>query len=280
MTKKIIATALVSALSFSASAATVTIGGDQEWSWKEQNGVSTTALDGDINVIASEDLANGMSVSADFNIDEVADDDGGASLTVSGAFGKLDLGDASGALDAIDDRAEWGYVLTSGSPSTDHPILWTLPSMVDNLTVHVSAAGDSNYGTTATAGTAYSLKYKAGPVAVGYGALSNNDDSKEKLMTLEAGFGGVNLDYEVHTDTDTSGVDTDTTTIAASYKLGDTTVAVNTLEEESAGTVSEDAITYGVHYKVGGGLTAFVEQTSDDITPTSDATVFGLAYKF
>ena len=71
-------------------AADITISGDQEFSLQDSNGASTSALDGDFNIKASTETANGFAVSADINIAEDAADDGSASLTISGPFGKID----------------------------------------------------------------------------------------------------------------------------------------------------------------------------------------------
>ena len=60
---------------------------------QDSNSASTSALDGDFNIKASTETANGFAVSADINIAEDAADDGSASLTISGPFGKVDAGD-------------------------------------------------------------------------------------------------------------------------------------------------------------------------------------------
>ena len=279
MTKKLMTLAVATAFTGSAFAADVTVSGSQEWSWKESNGASTSELDGAFSVKASQDLENGMSVSADINIAEDGAGDGGSSLTVSGSFGKLDLGDTSSAVDAIDDATDWGYVLTNGSPGLDHAVLWTLPTMIDGLSVHASGAADTNYDSNA-GGTAYSVQYDAGIAKIGYGTQDNDDNTTATIMNVSASVGGLGVAYELYTDTDSSDVDTDNKLLSATYSLGATTLAVETFEQESAGTVANDAITYGIHQDLGGGVVAFVESTSDKTVPANDATAVGIVFAF
>ena len=78
--KKIIASAVAVAFAAPVWAADITISGDQGFSLQDSNGASTSALDGDFNIKASTETANGFAVSADINIAEDAADDGSASL--------------------------------------------------------------------------------------------------------------------------------------------------------------------------------------------------------
>ena len=174
--KKIIATALLGAISFPASAAVVSIGGDFDWAHHNTNGATETESDGDINIVASTETDSGLSIKADFNISESAANDGGNSLTVAGPFGKLDLGDTSSATDAIDDVTDWGYFQTLGTDNVDHAVLYTLPTVVDGLTINASYAADTNQDSN-SGGTAVSASYDFGFAKVGYGTLSNDDNT-------------------------------------------------------------------------------------------------------
>jgi hypothetical protein len=279
MTKKLMTLAVATAFTGSAFAADVSVSGAQEWSWNESNGATTSALDGNFSVKATQELENGTTVAADINIAEDGANDGGASLTISGAFGKFDLGDTSSATDAIDDVTDWGYVLTNGSPNVDHAVLYTLPVGIEGLTVHVSTAADTNQDGNA-AGTAYAARYDFGIAKVGYGLLENDDNTEATIMNVSGSIGGLGLGYEKYTDTTAAGVDTDNTLVSATYSVGATTFAVETYEQESAGTVSSDEITYGIHHDLGSNLVMFAEQTSDDKTPSEDTTAVGISFKF
>ena len=277
--KRLLSTAAIVAALTTPAMADISIGGDFEWSFQDSNGTSTTAVDADVNIKPSMELDNGYTVSADFNIDQDAGDDGSNSITVANDMFKLDMGDTNSALDAIDDVTDWGYVLTNGSPSVDHAAILSV-SPVAGLKVNASFAGDSNYGTSATAGHAYSASYTIGPVTVGGGKMDNDDGTEAQIMNASAGVGDFGVGYEVYTDTTAAGVDTDTTTMSATYTLGDTMFAVEAMEEESASVVSSDEMTYGIHHTLAPGLVAFVEMTDDEKTDSEETTAIGLTMKF
>lgn len=274
--KKIIATAVAAAFAVPVYAADITISGDQEFSWQSNNGATTASLDGDFNVKASTETANGLSLSADINISEDAGNDGSASLTVKGPFGSVDLGDTSSAVDAVDDATDWGYVLTSGSPNADAAVLWTLPSMVPGLTVYVSTGADATDGAAdGAAHTGFAVKYSNSGLTIGFGQNDNDDGSEAQVVSASYGMGGLSVAVETHTATTAAGVETDTETVGVTYSMGDLTAAVETLEDGAA-----DLTTLGVHYSLGGGVTAFIETTEDDNDATAETTAVGLTMKF
>jgi hypothetical protein len=279
MTKKLMTLAVATAFTGSAMAADVTVTGAQEWSYQNNNGATTSALDGNFSIKATTETDGGITASADINIAEDGANDGGSSITLAGSFGSIDLGDTSSAMDKIDDTTEWAYVLGSGSPSVDHAALLSLPTIVDGLSIHASMAADSNQDGNA-GGSSVAGVYNFGIAKAGYAVLDNDDDTEATLVNASTSFGGLNLAYELHTDTNSSDVDTETKSFGATYALGATTFAVETNETSSAGAVSADVITYGVHQDLGSGLVAFVEQTSDDKDATADTLATGIAFKF
>ena len=284
--KKIIALAVASAFVAPVYAADVTIGGDMEFNWKEVNGTTTGETDGDFNIKVSGEAANGISVSADFNVNEDAGNDGGSSLTIAGEFGKIDMGDTSSAVDAVDDATDWGFELTNGSPNHDAHVLWTLPTMVPNLAVNLSLTADANEGghdnssTELTAGSGVSAKYSFGAGSIAYGKNDHEDNTSVSVVSASYSVAGVKLGYELFTSTTAAGVDTDTDLASIVYTMGDTTIGVEMAETSSAGTVSADKTVVGLHQNLGGGLVAFIEQSSDDQDATADTTAMGLAYTF
>jgi hypothetical protein len=279
--KKIIAAAVATAFVAPAFAADITISGDQEFSWQDNNGVTTAELDGDFNIKASTETANGLSVAADINVSEIAANDGSASLTIGGPFGKIDMGDTSSALDAVDDVTDWGYELTTGTGNEDASVLWTLPSLAEGLTVNLSFSADSTSSDSGiAAGNGYSAKYAIGDGSIRYGVGDFEDGSESTYVAATYSVAGIGLAAEQYTTTTAAGVDTDNDAIGVTYSSGDITLAIETLETSSAGTVSADITTLGFHYSMGGGLTAFVEQKDDDKTPSAETTAVGLAFKF
>jgi hypothetical protein len=278
--KRLLATTALLAVLTTPVMADVTIGGDMEWSYQDNDGTTSTAMDGDINFVAKTTTDTGLTFGADFNLDHTGADDGGNSITISNNVFKLDLGDVNSALDAIDDTTDFGYVLTNGSPSTDHSSILSL-SPIAGLTLNISNATGSDYGTTAGEGYAYSGTYAIGEIAtVGAGQMKNADDSEELLMNVTGNVGPIGVAFEKHTATTAADVDTDTTTMGATYSIGAMMVGVETMKTESAGTVSSDEITFGAQYTVAPGLVAFAEMTEDDKTASEKTTALGLAIKF
>jgi len=278
--KRLLATTALFAVLTTPVMADVTIGGDMEWSYQDNDGTTSTVMDGDINFKASTSTDTGMTYGADFNLDQDGNDDGGNSITIANDGFKLDLGDVNSALDAIDDTTDFTYVLGNGSPSTDHSSILSL-SPIGGLTVNISNATGNDYGTTAGEGYAYSGTYDLGYATVGAGQMKNADDSEELLMNVTGNVGPIGLAYEKHTATTAADVDTDTTTMGATFDVSDALmIGVETMKAESAGTVSSDEITFGAQYTVAPGLVAFAENTSDDKTASEKTTAFGIAVKF
>ena len=260
--------------------ADVTIGGDMEWSYQDNDGTTSTVMDGDINFKASTSTDTGLTFGADINLDHTGSDDGGNSITVSNDTFKLDIGDVNSALDAIDDTTDFTYVLGNGSPSTDHSSILSL-SPIAGLTLNISNATGDDYGTTAGEGYAYSGTYAIGEIAtVGAGQMKNADDSEELLMNVKGSMGPIGVAWEKHTATTPANVDTDTTTMGATYTVGAMMVGIETMKAESAGTVSSDEITLGAQYTLAPGAVAFIENTSDDKTASEKTTAMGIAIKF
>ncbi len=278
--KRLLATTALLAVLTTPVMADVTIGGDMEWSYQDNDGTTSTVMDGDINFKASTSTDTGLTIGADINLDHTGADDGGNSITVSNDVFKLDLGDVNSALDAIDDTTDFTYVLGNGSPSTDHSSILSL-SPYGGLTVNISNATGNDYGTSAGEGYAYSAVYGLEEIAtIGAGQMKNADDSEEFLMNATASLGAIGVAFEKHTATTAADVDTDTTTMGATYTVGAMMVGVETMKTESAGTVSSDEITLGAQYTLAPGAVAFIENTTDDKTASEKTTAMGIAIKF
>jgi hypothetical protein len=280
--KKIIALAVASAFAVPVMAADITISGSQEFSWADGNGSSTSDVDGLFKVVASDELANGMTVSADIIISEEGTADGGTSLTFGGEFGTVDLGDTSGAIDAIDDKTDFGLAATSGTGGTDANALWTLPALADGLTINVSASANSQTGAgqdAETEATGVSVQYATGMFSVGYGTQDNDDGSSHTLVNGTVTMNGFTVAVESFTDTTAASVDTDTEALGVKYAMGDITLFAENVETSSTGTVSADVTAMGVHYAMG-PVTFFAEQKDDSKDASVETTYFGASYSF
>jgi len=288
--KKIIALAVASAFVAPAFAADITISGASEAIFIDTAGATSTQVDQAFTVGASTELANGMTLSTDINMG--ADDDGetglfnegGNSVTVSGAFGKIDIGDTSGAVDAIDDVTESAKELGQGTDGNDAAVLWTLPTLAEGLTVNVSVNTDSNTADSDvdTAGKAngVSVKYSNSGLTLGYGVNEYDSNVEEAMYNASYSMSGVTVALESLKDTTAAGVETKQNAYGLTYTTGDLLLGVETQETSSAGSVSTDYTIYTVQYSLGGGVTAYIETSDDAKTANSDTTAAGLEFKF
>jgi len=291
--KKIIALAVAGAFAAPVMAADVTVGGSFEFAYKDANGATSTDVDNVVTIKGSAEAANGITVSADINLtgNSTANtnynsaDDGSSSITIGGAFGSVDLGDTSSAADAIDSTVEY-HVVTGGGDTTapDAAILWTLPTLAEGLTVMVSNSPDST-GENGDAGahTGVAVKYAAGPVTVAYGYNDNDDGSKITTTAAKAVFSGLELGIESVEDDDEDGTATeakDERAVGVRYTMGDVKVFAVQMETKVNNAVTADVSSFGVHYDLGGGLTAFVESSADDKNAALDTTAAGVVFAF
>jgi len=288
--KKIIALAVASAFVAPAFAADVTISGASEAIFIDTAGATSTQIDQVFTVGASTELANGMTVSTDINMG--ADDDGetglfnegGNSVTISGAFGKIDIGDTSGAVDAIDDVTESAKELGQGTDGNDAAVLWTLPTLAEGLTVNLSMNTDSSTvdSDVDTAGKAngVSVKYSNSGLTLGYGVNEYDSNVEEAIYNASYSMSGVSVALESLKDTTAAGVETKQNAYGLTYTTGDLLLGVETQETSSAGSVSTDYTIYTVQYSLGGGVTAYIETSDDAKTTDSDTTAAGLEFKF
>jgi outer membrane protein OmpU len=288
--KKIIAAAVAAAFVAPAFAADVTISGAGEVIFIDAAGSTSTQVDQVFTVGASTELANGMTVSTDINMG--ADDDGetglfnegGNSVTISGAFGKIDIGDTSGAVDAIDDVTESAKELGVGSGGNDAAVLWTLPSLAEGLTVNLSMNTDTNTADSDvdSAGKAngVSVKYSNSGLTLGYGVNDYDSNVEEAIYNATYSMSGVTVAMESLKDTTAAGAETKYSNFGITYKTGDLMLGYETQEKKASGSVSNEYNVVTVQYSLGGGVTAYAETYEDTKTANSDKTALGLEFKF
>jgi len=288
--KKIIAAAVAAAFVTPAFAADITISGAGEAIFIDTAGATETQIDQVFSVKATTELANGMTVSTDINMgaDSTGEtglfNEGGNSVTVAGAFGKIDIGDTSGAVDAIDDATETAKELGQGTDGDDAAVLWTLPQLAPGLTVNVSVNTDSNTADSTVSGNGQangvSLKYANSGFTVGYGVNEYDTNIEESIYNVTYSMSGVKVAMETLKDTTAAGVETKQSAYGISYKTGDLLLGWETQEVSSAGSVDNDYTVYTAQYSLGGGVTAYIETSDDAKTTDSDTTAAGLEFKF
>jgi outer membrane protein OmpU len=283
--KKIIAAAVAAAFVAPAFAADVSVSGGADWDYKDGNNNTESGLDSDAFTIgASTETANGIGVSIDMNLTSQGATDGGSSITLSGDFGKLDLGDTSSATDAFDDLTDKDVVVGGvGTGGVDAGMSWTLPSIAPGLTMvitHSADTVDDANGVTAAA-TGYGFKYDAGMVS--FAAATNDaqtDANDQTYVGATVSFSGLNLAME-QMSTGASGAEEKEKGVGLTYSMGDTSFAVSNVEVEAAdGSKSSDNTVVTVTHSLGGGVTAFAETRSDSVSAANDATAVGVTFKF
>jgi hypothetical protein len=283
--KKIIAAAVASAFVAPAFAADVTISGGADFYYKDANSQTSTGWDSNaFSIKASSETANGIGVSMDINIGTQATDDGSGSITLTGPFGKLDMGDTSSATDAFDDSTDTDVVVggVGGGGSNDAAILWTLPVAVDGLTLVVShAANDNADDNQVDSANGYGFKYSVGGMSLAYAILdAETDSSDQSYVGATASFGGLGVAIE-QWQTGASGAETKVQGIGATYSMGDTSLALaNAKEKSAAGATTSDNTVVTVKHSLGGGLTVFAETRSNSKSATNDANAVGVVYAF
>ena len=272
--KKVGLTALAGSLVVSsAMAGEMSVSGGASIGLKNTSGTSTGkswTMGNQLTFSGSGELDNGMNVSLSMVIDQGDDTDASTgpfdshSVTVSSdALGKLVMSGEGGssAQSSIDTTAA-GDLWNNGSGITapmaaeagDNSLFYTLPSMVDDVTINASYSPGGAGGASATSmGVSYS------------------------------GIEGLSFDYAIG-DTETVGSKSDHTTMKASYAISSFTVSysdTNTDVESSSTTKDEDITSWEVAYTVSDDLSiTYGTETIETEGQSVDEEVegFGVSY--
>jgi len=295
--KKIIALAVASAFVAPAFAADVSLSGSSEWSHVEKSTTSTTTtnaqMDTAFTIGFTTETNNGLAVSGDINMDADGTHDGGNSISLAGPFGKITLGDDSGAMDSIDGATDPFLVVdhdaTTGSVQNfnDADVTWALPTLVEGLTLRFAySPKDAETGAHSGDGTVsdqfgVSAGFSVGGLGIKVATQEEGTD-KDQGVTLTYAIEGLGLAYESHQNETASGVKVNYRAYGATYSMGDITFAYsNAAEKTSGGADIADTTAFGVHYDLGGGVKAFAESASEDIISTKpDTTAVGIVVAF
>jgi len=289
--KKIIAAAVATAFVAPAFAADITVSGVGEAIIIDSAGVTSTQIDQNVTIAASTEMANGMTIATDINIGADAStetgifNEGGNSVTISGAFGKVDIGDTSGAVDAIDDTTETAKELGQGTDGDDATLLWTLPSLAEGLTVMVSMNTDESTvdattsGLGAAAGAA--VKYSASGLTIGYASNQYDTNIEEQIYNVSYSMSGIKVGLETLKNTAADGTEDKQKAYGLSYTSGDLMIGAESQEiVGSDGATDNEYTIYTLQYSLGGGVTAYIETSDDAKTGNSEQTAAGIEFKF
>ena len=266
---------------------------------------SSTATDGDamlhqdidVNFSGSTETDGGLTIAISADLDEAGnlgantgqtsgtnDQSTNGTVSVSGGFGNITMGDTDGALDwamtetamgtAINDdhTAHAGY---NGNSSLDSTSVVRYDNSFGDFSVAASYAKGSQ---TASAVTAVGFKYTlatAGTslgIGVGYQDAGTTDLTGISLSMGSGGFTGV-LNYSQRS---TGAVDTDHMGIGIGYTMDALSLHVNYGEYDN-GAASTDGFGATVNYNLGGGVILASGYGSDD---TRDTYSLGLRIDF
>jgi hypothetical protein len=294
--KKIIALAVASAFAVPALAADVSVSGDVEYFYVDKNaGSAFDSGDQDVVVTASEDLGNGLSVTAALELD--GDSHSGAntstangmvsdsSLTISGANFSIEIGDATGAasesFDEVSDKAEQGGTSGETVVSTEHSLLLkVMPA--DGVTVAVSTGTvDDSASATSAAVTSYAVQFAMMGATIAYG-VADNELQDKNIATLSASYsaGPISIGYDAISNVGYVDKDDQTNVgIAYAYGQGNLFVESGEVKDDSLSTKTETTA-YGASYKMGAVNLYALRNDTKAGTVTDDQTYIGVEYAF
>ena len=276
--KKLIALA-VAAASMPAMAA-VSISGASEFSYSDTDAATTAGMEQTVvTVSASSEMDNGMTISASSAIindgGTIGSDNGATSITIAGSFGKLNLGDVAGPLDALDGAAigtaENDF---SNGQGGDMSVRYDLPTIAEGLTLHVGYSPENGGDGVVADTTGFGASYSVAGFKVFYGSEDNAAGDEVTGYGVKYTMGGLTVGYNA-SETDGGA---ELSGISAGYKTGNLTLAVNTTDNDF--TAADDAkTTVSVAYSMGGGVTAYAASTSADVDADEENT-FGIKFAF
>jgi len=298
--KKIIAAAVATAFVAPAFAADISVSGDIEYRYvmSADDGIAGAYDDSDIKVTATEELANGMTITAFVELldaKSTASADVGATaqggdteiIVSMPGMGTVSMGAGDHAANRVDELGSpadtgMGAASIAASDGTTLVTNWTLPQLVNGLTVNVSAGLDDSTQIDSvdneTNSTSYGLSYNMGSFTVAYGAM-DTEGAAYSPSYIGAQFSAGALTVGVDSASDDGAAGTDSQEIGATYNLGDTAVYVQTQSVAAAGGSTVNSSAFGVLHSVGGGLKLRAESINSD-TATDDQTTIAVLYAF
>ena len=266
--KKIGLTALAASLvSVSAQAGEMSVNGGASMAIKNNSGVDAgkaITMGNQLTFTGGGELDNGLNVALSFVLDHGDNDASGFdshSITVSSdALGSITIagdgaGNAQSALDTTAAGDIWNngfkagttdvaYIAMAGSDASDNSVNYTLPTLVDGLSISAS--------------------YSSGGLAV---------DSTTAFGATYTGVEGLSVSYGVgEAGSTTATASGDVTTMKASYAIGSFTAAVSNTEsdKDSTGT-DEEMDSWKLSYTVSDNLSiSYGEETHETSGQTVD----------
>jgi len=266
-------TALAGAMVLSAAHADVSISGSYEFSYVSQSkstaaqttGASEDRFKSDQNVMIqfSNKTDSGLTISMMANIESTTDDAAGAYLsdenyiTISGGFGKLELGAQDGAGDQMSLSGSDLIGLDSINDGSGALILQSSSSLVtmdSDLAIDINDANSITYTLPKMGGLTLGISY------LDAGATSAlNSDMTTVGAKYEFTSGAVNgsINYATATKggTTSGSADLDSSSLGFKVSSGPITAIVAQAKMDQSASITTTATQYGIQYAVGNGLT-------------------------
>ena len=295
-------TALVAMTSASAMAADVTISGSYEALYKmvDDDGVTTDtdslSSSNDLDFSFSQTTDSGISMSYSTGFSSGSQDD--STLTITADMGTIRITNADDdAVEGLDVDVD-GYTAEEGrtttptygggfSATTGSSVSYTLPSMMDGLTVAVAMSD----GTGDAKDVGYGLKYAgtSGDVSFTLAAAASSSDNgtaedDRSHYGLSITTGGITIGAEINSeDRSDDTKDYESTGFGLSYAVSDALTIGGYSRTAETGTASEkfEETAIGATYTIATGLSASITSTNSDIDTTGDSrVVIGLNASF
>ena len=295
--KTLIAMAVASVVAAPIASADVKISGvvEQTFTDTDNSGEGYTASTFNmLNITTSEDFGNGMSAFAKFSLLDKDGSNGttnGADQTVgiSSGFGTIVAGTmedfTEGKLAAMMDMEGNGSTELAGNAGRTAGGLAYITPTVNGL--HAGVAGYATAdGTDKFDATDIAVFYDNGPLSVKVAQETLSKDmttGAEEQTTTSVGASYAMGDMKVavlHVGRDdqagTAGADSDDTMFKGSYKMGNNTLQLGYADDDSAG---KDITTVELIHKFSGRTSAYAGVTNNDVTG-NDSTFVGMKHKF
>jgi hypothetical protein len=295
--KTLIAMAVASVVAAPIASADVKISGvvEQTFTDTDNSGEGYTASTFNmLNITASEDFGNGMSAFAKYNMltkagTSTGETNGDQVVGLSSGFGTIVAGTmedfTEGKLAAMVSMEGNGSTELAGNAGRTAGGLAYITPTVNGL--HAGVAGYATAdGTDKFDATDIAVFYDNGPLSVKVAQETLSKDmttGAEEQTTTSVGASYAMGDMKVavlHVGRDdqagTAGADSDDTMFKGSYKMGNNTLQLGYADDDSAG---KDITTVELIHKFSGRTSAYAGVTNNDVTG-NDSTFVGMKHKF
>jgi len=285
MKKTIIAASIAAVVAAPAAFADVSISGQINVEWYETNsGDLSSDRNSDLSFKASEDLGNGMKAFAQFDMTADSDDTAnGNSLSqdaatnkigLSGDFGTIEMGrmetfiESHVAAMANNDASDYitNEVSAAHGAHGESTLQYTSPS-INGMKIVVSAIGDSAGDNLDT--TQVGVEYSNGPLLV-RAATSDDNGADETVIAASYKVGDLTVAVVNSDNTITE------TWVGASYAMGANTIAVSTTNSDTA--ANEDTV-LSLKHALSKSTAVYLARENDGAA-NSDTTLIGMQVKF